>query len=91
MWAKNGKEGIEMIDTHEDISLVLMDIKMPVMDGYEATRMSKTIRPKLPVIAMTAHALYGDEEKAFESGFDNYIPKPINKSLLFTILEQYLS
>ncbi len=91
LWAKNGKEGIEMIDTHEDISLVLMDIKMPVMDGYEATRMSKTIRPKLPVIAMTAHALYGDEEKAFESGFDNYIPKPINKSLLFTILEQYLS
>lgn len=91
LWAKNGKEGIEMIDTHDEISLVLMDIKMPVMDGYAATRVSKTVRPKLPVIAMTAHALYGDEEKAFESGFDNYIPKPINKSLLFTILEQYLS
>jgi len=91
LWAKNGKEGIEMIDTHDEISLVLMDIKMPVMDGYEATRMSKTLRPKLPVIAMTAHALYGDEEKAFESGFDNYIPKPISKNLLFTLLEQYLS
>jgi len=91
LWAKNGKEGIELIDTHDEISLVLMDIKMPVMDGYEATRMSKTVRPGLPVIAMTAHALYGDEEKAFESGFDNYIPKPISKSLLFTLLEQYLS
>ncbi|MCX6285590.1 MAG: ATP-binding protein [Bacteroidetes bacterium] len=91
LWAKNGKEGVEMIDSHDEISLVLMDIKMPVMDGYEATRMSKTLRPKLPVIAMTAHALYGDEEKAFESGFDNYIPKPISKSLLFTLLEQYLS
>jgi len=91
LWARNGKEGIEIIDTHDEISLVLMDIKMPVMDGYEATRMSKTLRPKLPVIAMTAHALYGDEEKAFESGFNNYIPKPISKSLLFTILEQYLS
>ena len=91
LWSKNGKEGIEMIDAHDEISLVLMDIKMPVMDGYEATRISKTIRPKLPVIAMTAHALYGDEEKAFESGFDNYIPKPINKNLLFSILEQYLS
>ncbi|MCX6282579.1 MAG: PAS domain S-box protein [Bacteroidetes bacterium] len=91
LWAKNGQEGIEMIDSHEEISVVLMDIKMPVMDGYEATRVSKTLRPKLPVIAMTAHALYGDEEKAFESGFDNYIPKPISKTLLFTILEQYLS
>jgi PAS domain S-box-containing protein len=91
LWAKNGKEGVEMIDSHEEISLVLMDIKMPVMDGYEATRMSKVIRPKLPVIAMTAHALYGDEEKALERGFDNYIAKPINKNLLFTILEQYLS
>ncbi|MEI6883350.1 MAG: histidine kinase N-terminal 7TM domain-containing protein [Bacteroidota bacterium] len=91
LWAKNGKEGIELIDSHDEISLVIMDIKMPVMDGYEATRMSKILRPKLPVIAMTAHALYGDEEKAFESGFDNYIPKPINKALLFSILEQYLS
>ncbi|MCX6283226.1 MAG: ATP-binding protein, partial [Bacteroidetes bacterium] len=91
LWARNGKEGVEMIDSNNDISLVLMDIKMPVMDGYEATRMSKILRPKLPIIAMTAHALYGDEEKAFESGFDNYIPKPISKSLLFTKLEQYLS
>jgi len=91
LWARNGKEALEMIDTHDEISVVLMDIKMPVMDGYEATRMSKTLRPKLPVIAMTAHALYGDEEKALQSGFDNYIPKPISKSLLFTILEQYLS
>jgi len=91
LWAKNGKEGVEMIDSHEEISIVLMDIKMPVMDGYEATRMSKVLRPKLPVIAMTAHALYGDEEKALESGFDNYIAKPINKNLLLTILEQYLS
>ncbi len=90
LWARNGKEGIEMIDSNNDISLVLMDIKMPVMDGYEATKMSKILRPKLPVIAMTAHALYGDEEKAFESGFDDYIPKPISKSLLFTKLEQYL-
>jgi CheY-like chemotaxis protein len=91
LWAKNGKEAVEMIDSHEEISIVLMDIKMPVMDGYEATRMSKVLRPKLPVIAMTAHALYGDEEKALEGGFDNYIAKPINKNLLFTILEQYLA
>jgi len=91
LWAKNGKEAIELIDSHDEISVVLMDIKMPVMDGYEATKMSKTLRPKLPVIALTAHALYGDEEKALQSGFDNYIPKPISKSLLFTILEQYLS
>lgn len=91
LWAKNGKEGVEMIDSHDEIALVIMDIKMPVMDGYEATRMSKILRPKLPVIAMTAHALYGDEEKAFENGFDNYIPKPISKTLLFSVLEQYLS
>lgn len=91
IWAKNGKEAVEMIDVNQEISLVLMDIKMPVMDGYEATKISKTLRPKLPVIALTAHALYGDEEKAFRSGFDNYIPKPINKNQLFTVLEQYLS
>jgi PAS domain S-box-containing protein len=89
-WAQNGKEAVEQIDTNNEISIVLMDIKMPVMDGYEAARISKTLRPKLPVIALTAHALYGDEEKAFKSGFDNYIPKPINKNLLFSVLEQYL-
>jgi len=68
--------------------LVLMDIKMPVKDGLEATRAIKSMRIDLPVIAVTAYALSGEKEKFMEAGFDKYLSKPIRKAdLLDTIRE----
>jgi len=70
--------------------LVLMDIKMPDLNGYEATKLIKKFRPELPIIAQTAYALYGDDIKAKEAGCDEYITKPIRKKELFELIDKYL-
>jgi CheY-like chemotaxis protein len=69
----------------------LMDIKMPVMDGYEATRLIKKIRPELPVIAQTAYALSQERKQALEVGCDNYISKPIDREIFMKLLNSFLS
>ena len=71
------------------ISLVLMDLKMPVMDGFEATKEIKLFRPDLPVIAITAYALSGDENRALEAGCDDYIAKPFEREILLYKLKKY--
>lgn len=81
--ASHGKEAIELAEKHPEISLVLMDLKMPVMDGYQATRLIKTLRPELKVIALTAYALSNEKPKALEAGCDSIITKPLDKTLLF--------
>lgn len=89
--AENGALGVtQATATHPD--LILMDISLPVMDGYTATRQIKA-DPSLrhiPIIALTAHAMAGDEEKARAAGCDDYLTKPINEDLLFTKLAQWL-
>jgi len=90
IWAKNGKEAIRYCIEEPDIAIVLMDLRMPVMNGYEATKEIKRIKPNLPIIAQTAFALEGDKEKAIEAGCDDYISKPINKNKLIEIIESYL-
>lgn len=87
---KNGLEAVKYCHKNSDISLVLMDIIMPVMDGYEATRKIKQIRPNLPIIVQTAKAIIGDKEKAFEAGCDDYISKPINTDKLIVLINKYL-
>jgi len=67
-----------------------MDIKMPDMDGYEATRKIKAIRPRLPVIATTAYALASDRDKCLAAGCDDYLSKPINKENLLLIIEKFI-
>jgi CheY-like chemotaxis protein len=89
--ASDGQESVDNVINHADISLVLMDIKMPVMDGYEAMRVIKKIRPHLPIIAQTAFALSQDEEVAMDAGFDNYLSKPIDKNHFIEVLSNYLS
>lgn len=90
VWAKNGMDAIEECrKTHYD--LVLMDIRMPLMDGYEATQEIKKIRKDIPVIAQTAYALKGEKEKSLAAGCDNYISKPIDTRELKVILEKYLN
>mgnify|MGYP000985872272 CR=1 FL=1 len=89
--ASNGKEAVDIIRNLPDIHLVLMDIRMPVMDGIEATRQIKSFRKELPVIAVTAYAMTGDERKAREAGCDEYLTKPLSKNLLFEKILKYLT
>lgn len=84
--AKNGEEAVACCREHPEISLVLMDIKMPVMDGVEATRLIREFRPELPIIATTAYAQTGDEQRFLSAGFDGYLPKPISKDELLLVL-----
>ena len=88
--AKTGKEALELCRDNPDIDLVLMDIKMPEMDGYEATRKIREFNKDVIIIAQTAYALAGDREKAIEAGCNNYISKPIKKDKLLKMIEKYL-
>jgi CheY-like chemotaxis protein len=89
--ASNGKEALEKFQQYPDIGLILMDIKMPVMDGLEATRQIKAINRNIPVIAITAYAMAGDEARIAEAGCDYYLTKPINKKLLLDKMAEYIS
>ena len=87
--SENGKEAIHMCQTHPEINLVLMDIKMAPINGLDATRQIKKIRPDLPVIAQTAYAMPKDKVKVIEAGCSDYIVKPIKSTKLFSILDKY--
>ncbi len=89
IWAKNGQEAIDICKENKNISLVLMDIQMPVMNGLEATRLIKLFRNDLPIIAQTAYALKGDKEMSLNAGCDDYIAKPIDTKVLFTTIEKH--
>ncbi len=88
--ALDGHEAIAMVEMHQEIEIVLMDIQMPVLYGYEATMRIKKIRHDLPVIAQTAYALAGEKEKSHKAGCDDYISKPINIPLLLSKMSQFL-
>lgn len=89
--ANNGAEAVKAVTENPSIDLVLMDIKMPIMDGYEATVEIKKLRPDLPVIAQTAYSSSEEIEKIKESGFNGYIAKPIDKTKLFNLIASILS
>jgi len=89
--AVNGQEGVEFAG-RERPELILMDLSLPVMDGWEATRQIKAnddLR-SIPVIALTAHAMKGDEEKALAAGCDDYLVKPLDEDELIAKIEKYL-
>lgn len=90
LWARDGKEAIEICQKDDTIDVILMDIRMPFVDGYEATKRIKEFRPKLPVIAQTAYALNSDYQKVFDSGCDEYITKPILGKILFQKMKMFL-
>lgn len=90
LWAKDGQEAIDMCLKDSSIDIVLMDIRMPNVDGYEATAEIKKTRPKMPVIAQTAYALNSDYQKVFDSGCDDYITKPILGSSLLDKMAVFL-
>mgnify|MGYP000111297730 FL=1 len=89
--AKNGREAIEIcMDQDHDIDIVLMDIKMPDIDGLEATREIKKVNPELYVIAQTAYTFKEDQERAEEAGCDDFLAKPIRPVNLLAIVDKYL-
>ncbi len=88
--AEDGRKAVEICEENATIDLVLMDIKMPVMDGYEATKRIKKIRPQLPIVAQTAYSTEEDIKKAIEAGCDDFISKPVDRSLLKPILSRYI-
>ncbi|NOR88178.1 MAG: response regulator [Bacteroidales bacterium] len=90
LWAKDGKEAIDICQNNDKIDLILMDIRMPFIDGYEATKKIKEFRPNLPVIAQTAYALNSDYQKVYDSGCDEYITKPILGKILFQKMKIFL-
>jgi PAS domain S-box-containing protein len=90
LWAKNGEEAVSLCESDPSIDLVMMDIKMPVMNGFEATRLIKAKRPELPIIAQTAYAMISDKQDADEAGCDWYLAKPIKINHITEMLEQFL-
>ncbi|MFO7828664.1 MAG: response regulator [Bacteroidales bacterium] len=88
--AVNGKEAVEMFRQHKDIDLVIMDIKMPEMDGYEATKYIKEINQNIPVISQSAYAMPGDIEKGFTFGINDYLIKPVKPKRLLSIIDKHL-
>jgi CheY-like chemotaxis protein len=89
--ATNGAEGIEVAE-RERPDLILMDLSLPVMDGWEATRRIKAqvALQGIPIIALSAHAMKGDEDRARQSGCDDYLSKPLDEDLLFQKLAKLL-
>lgn len=88
--AENGKVAVEMV-AKEHFDVILMDLRMPVMDGVQATRKIKELFPGIYIIAQTAYALSGDKKLAFDAGCDDYISKPINGVILKRILKNYVN
>ena len=89
--AKNGLEAVKLCIDNPDIDFVLMDIKMPELNGFEATKSIKEIYPNLPIIAQTAFAIMGDRDFALSMGCDEYISKPIKRVELIELMNNYLS
>lgn len=89
LWATNGQNAIDIF-TQNDIDLILMDIQMPLLNGFDATREIKKINPKIPVISQTAYAMAEDRGKSIAAGCDDYISKPISSQKLLNLIDKYL-
>ncbi len=90
LWAKNGKEAFEQCKTDVKIDLILMDINMPIMNGYKSIRLIKNLNKNIPIITQTAYAFAGEREKSFAAGCDDYILKPIRANQLLEAMAKHL-
>ncbi len=90
IWVQNGQEAVEEVQRNDSIDIILMDIQMPVMDGKEAMKKIKEIKPHIPIIALTAYALAGDRENGLKMGFNEYASKPIGRKFLLELILKYI-
>jgi len=90
IWVKQGEEAIDLVENGQKIDLVLMDVQLAGIDGYEVTRQIKNMNADIPVIAQTAFAMVGEKLKSQEAGCDDYLAKPIRPSLLLQTISKYL-
>jgi CheY-like chemotaxis protein len=90
IWAKNGQEAIEYLKTNQAIDLIMMDMHMPVMNGFEASEIISKLWPDVPIIAQTAFAFPEDVKKCYLSGCSGYIAKPFRRNQLLSTLFEYL-
>ncbi len=88
--AHNGQEAVEELERNENIDLVLMDIYMPEMDGFEATAAIRKIRPEVPIIAQTCYESQIEREKLEKTQFNDFVKKPININKLLVLVEKYM-
>jgi CheY-like chemotaxis protein len=89
--AVNGQAAVETFEQNQDIVLILMDIRLPGMDGYEATSMIRKMNKDVVIIAQTAYAFSSDKDKAIESGCNDYVSKPIRREELLKKINHYLN
>ncbi len=89
-WAKNGEEAVSVVEEQPHIDLVFMDLKMPVLDGYEATKRIKKMKPEVLVIAQTAYAYEEERTKAMDAGCDEFITKPVTRNGIHQMIVKYL-
>lgn len=89
-WVKNGLEAVEFVKNNPNIDLILMDLQMPEMNGYDATREIKKMYPNLTVVAQTAFAMSDDRSRAIEAGCDDYLAKPIRSKDLLETVKKYI-
>jgi len=89
-FVQNGVEAVEMVKENMEIDAVIMDIRLPLMDGLEATAKIKELIPEMPVIIQSAYAMQSTREEAMESGCDDFITKPIKVETLLAILHRHL-
>jgi CheY-like chemotaxis protein len=92
IYAENGKDGIELLKRNPEVDLVLMDIMMPELDGYQAIRAIREEEgfQQLPIISLTAKAMKGDREKSIASGASDYITKPVDTDQLLSLMRVWL-
>ena len=92
LYAENGREAIECLERNQDVDLVLMDVMMPELDGYETTRAIRMLPQfeRLPIIALTAKAMKGDREKSIAAGASDYITKPVDNDQLLSLMRVWL-
>ncbi len=89
-FVKNGFEAVEMVKDNLEIDAVIMDIRLPIMDGLEATAKIKKLFPEMPIVIQSAYAMQSTREEAFESGCNDFITKPIKVETLLAILHRHL-
>lgn len=87
--ASDGKEAVDLA-VNKEIDIVLIDLKMPVLDGFDATKLIKKLRPNLPVIAISAYAFNNDQDKAYSAGCDGFISKPFEKTELIQTISRHV-